>query len=302
MKLNNATALAAYSCPPACVSAYPKLLLTGSTTTASLGDGPISGWGTYIAPYLNVSVINMANARTSTRSTYNDGTWTKLLSLTQPGDFVVIELGQDDEGNPRQNGSSQAALYTLPGIGDETITVTTNAPAAKGITFAPKGNSSTQGTGSARVSKTEVVHTFGWYLKSMIVDVRYKQGIPILSGQIPRNWRAAGTPLPGAITNETKALIQTSYKFRDYAQQVAKDMLADFVDHTAYSLKALQDLGPVESNKLYAKVNNQNTVLTTKKGAKLFAETFVQAVRCGGSEFADYLNEDGQAVDNVVCE
>jgi hypothetical protein len=35
--------------------------------------------------------------------------------------------------------------------------------------------------------------------------------------------------------------------------------------------------------------------------ALAFAETFVQAVRCSGSELGGYLSADGLAVENIIC-
>jgi rhamnogalacturonan acetylesterase len=231
MKVLNLTAVAA--CPPVCVAGYPKLLIAGDSTTANYEGGPLQGWGNYINQYVNLSTFNLAKNGRSTRSFRNEGLWANLLSLTAAGDFVVIEMGHNDNGPvtkfPSKNDTG-ASRRVLPGTGDETVLVTL------------------PGT-----NKTEVVHTFGWYLKNMIVDVRDRGGIPIISSLTPRNnWN-----------NATGNLV-TDYKFRDYARTVADELKADFVDHNRYSLREFQDLGLNETKKLFPRDNTH----TSPKGAR----------------------------------
>lgn len=96
------------------------------------------------------------------------------------GDYVLIEMGHNDDVDPTTDTKDRG---TLAGIGENTVTVTTSTGA------------------------TEVVHSFGWYLRKMIVDVKAKGGKPILSGMVNRNYW----------TGET---LQSKWLFADYAQQV----------------------------------------------------------------------------------
>jgi rhamnogalacturonan acetylesterase len=230
MKVSNLTAV--MSCPPICVSAYPKLLIAGDSTTANYEGGPLQGWGYYINQYLNVSVFNLAKNGRSTRSFRNEGLWQSLLSLSSPGDFVVIEMGHNDNGpvpTVVDKNDTTASRRVLPGTGDETVVQTTAS------------------------NRTETVHTFGWYLKNMIVDVRERSAIPIISSMTPRyNW-----------DNATSTMV-ADYKFRDYAKAVAEELKADFVDHNRYSLRELQDLGPVDAKKFFPRDNTH----TNAKGAR----------------------------------
>ena len=178
MKLANVTAVA--SCPPICVSAYPKLLIASDSTTANYDGGPLQGWGRYIGEYVSLSVMNLAKNGRSTRSFRAEGLWNNLLSLTAPGDFVIIEMGHNDDGDPTRTNDTRAIRKTLPGTGGESVPVIVGR------------------------NRTEIVHTFGWYLKQMIIDVRDRSGIPIISSMTPRNnW-----------DNKT-ATLQTNYNFRD---------------------------------------------------------------------------------------
>jgi rhamnogalacturonan acetylesterase len=293
MKLSNGTlvASAALCLLVRTINAYPKLLIAGSTTVASTGDNIATGWAPYIAPYLNISVLNLAVPRSSVRQTYGSPQWLRAVNLVSPGDYVIIEYGQEDEGDPLAKDNATRTLRpTLPGTGEEIVTVTLE-----------------QRTADKTLNSTETVHTFGWYLKNMIIDVRAKNGNPILSSLIPKNWASAPAdlaPLPGtAVFNGTKSTLQTAYPFRDYAEAVAQELKTEFVDHTTYTLKALQDLGPADAVKLYVKGTNSTKagLYTNSKGGRAFAKTFVQALRCSESDLADYLNEDGLAVELVVC-
>jgi rhamnogalacturonan acetylesterase len=89
-------------------------------------------------------------------------------------------MGHNDDGDPTTDTADRA---TLSGIGENTVTVTTS-----------------KGT-------TEVVHSFGWYLRKMIADVRAKGGIPLISGMVNRNYWSGNT-------------LQSAWPFATYAQQV----------------------------------------------------------------------------------
>jgi rhamnogalacturonan acetylesterase len=231
MKISKVAAVAA--CPPLCVEAYPKLLIAGDSTTANYEGGPLQGWGYFINQYVNMSVMNLAKNGRSTRSFRKEGLWTQLLSFTQAGDFVVIEMGHNDNGPVLGANQTRSDRSTLPGTGDETTTITS--------------------MGANKKNTTEVIHTYGWYLKQMILDVREKRAIPIISSMTPQN-----------VWNNATSTLRTEYKFRDYAKTVADELKAEFVDHNRYSMRELQDLGPVEAKKLFPRDNTH----TNAKGAR----------------------------------
>lgn len=69
-----------------------------------------------------------------------------------------------------------------------------------------------------------------------------------------------------------------------------------FIDHTKFSVAALQKLGPIEAKKLFP---NDNTH-TNDAGALINAETFVQAAVCAKNSLAEFLSDKGKAVE-VTC-
>lgn len=224
------------------------------------------GWSGAVAPFLNVSIMNQATPQSSVRNTYNSPAWVRTLALVNKNDFLVLEYGLDDEGDPQEkpkNGSLNLRP-SLPGTGDETVTL------KYGVVDTQKFPNGTlvDIKGTSR-NVTEVVHTFGWYLKNMVIDVREKEAHVIISSRIPKNWNT----IPG-VGNTTTDTLPTDYKYRDYAQKVADELKVDFIDHTYYTLRYLQELGPVESRKLYgyrsvkSKTQVATDLFTSKAGGK----------------------------------
>lgn len=121
-------------------------------------------WGYYIHDYLNLNISNLAKNGRSTRSFINEGLWANLLANTDPGDFVVIEHGHNDDGDPLV---SDRAVFAGISNYSQIVNTTTGA--------------------------TETVYTFGHYLRKMVADVRAKKAIPILSGMVNRNYWNATT-------------------------------------------------------------------------------------------------------------
>lgn len=168
-------------------------------------------------------------------------------------------MGHNDDGDPTTDEDDRA---TLPGIANDTVVV----------------------TNSTGVSET--VHSFGWYLRKMIVDVRAKEAIPLLSGMVNRNYWSGET-------------LQSDWPFTDYADQVAEQTAVEYIDHTAYSVAKFQAMGSVEAKTYFP---NDNTH-TNWAGADINAQTFVQAVKCASptSALEQYLNEDANAVSDPEC-
>jgi rhamnogalacturonan acetylesterase len=92
------------------------------------------------------------------------------------------------------------------------------------------------GTGSATVigplkdGTTETVHTFGWYLREMVKDVRKKNAIPLISGMVPTNsFRGAS--------------FRKDWPMATSAATIAKEENVEYIDHTKYSSERFQGLG-----------------------------------------------------------
>ena len=152
------------SMKPAPATALPTLFLIGDSTVKNgrdNGAGGLWGWGNPIGDCFDkakVHVENSALGGTSSRTFQTSGLWEKVLARLKPGDFVIMQFGHNDGGaldDSRARGS-------LKGNGEET----------KEVTIA---------------GKREVVHTYGWYLRKYIADIKAKGAVPIVCSLIPRN-------------------------------------------------------------------------------------------------------------------
>jgi hypothetical protein len=134
----------------------PTLFIAGDSTAATgpltaRDNNPIRGWAAVLVDYFDTSKVNLVNyaiggARFNSYLAPGRGggpsSWDQLLAAVKPGDFVVIQFGQNSG--------------PLPGIGDDVKEV------------AGRGG----GPG-------QTVHTHGWYLRKMINDVKAKHATPI---------------------------------------------------------------------------------------------------------------------------
>jgi oligogalacturonide lyase len=130
-------------------AAPPTIFIAGDSAAHSFsardGGEPIA----YFFDPAKVKIVNRARAGSSGRTFFAQGFWQSLVDEMKPGDFVLLQFGQDDSG-PLGTGGS------LPGIGEETREV-----------VAPDG-------------KRETVYTYGWYMRRFIADSRSKDATPIV--------------------------------------------------------------------------------------------------------------------------
>jgi rhamnogalacturonan acetylesterase len=176
----------------------------------------IHSFGYYLGEYLNLNFTNLARGGRSTRSFQNQGLWAQLLSYLKPGDFVVIEMGHNDNGTPGTGSDVTKDRAVLPGIGEESIVVA----------------NTTGGTGN------ETVYTFGHYLRGMIKDVRARKAIPVLSGMVPTMSWENGT-------------LRTEWPFTEWAWETAESQQTGWVDHTRYSVERFQALGETAARAMF---------------------------------------------------
>ena len=174
----------------------PVVFITGDSTVKNQDKKEDGQWGWGSQAYSifdadKIVVANCAKAGRSTRSFLNEGRWEKVYNSLQPGDFVIIEFGHND----------QAPVNKKPYRG----TIRESKDTCKVYKM--------EGTG-----KYELVYSFGWYLKKFIDDVREKGATPILVSLTPRNrWKE------GKIERRMK-------KLGKWYRDVAAETGVEFVD------------------------------------------------------------------------
>jgi rhamnogalacturonan acetylesterase len=236
--------------------ALPTLIIAGDST-ASTGDPDHRGWAAVLADFFDKSklnVINRAVGGRSFRTFYGEGKWKQIVDALKPGDFVVIEFGHNDGGGPR----AAKGRGDVPGTGDDTVDVTK-----------PDGS-------------TETVHSFGWYLRTFIRDVKAKGATPIVSTATVRNaW--TGDHVERAMG-----------KVQEWDKQVAAEEKALVIDHTTLAADLYEKLGQAAVAKYF---NPDRTHMTTE-GALVSAQTFIAGLKAvPNMPLLDDLNAKGQAID-----
>ena len=142
--------------------ARPSLFIVGDSTVQNNTTGQL-GWGTAIAHYFDaakIRVVNRALGGRSSRTFQTEGLWDQVLKEIKNGDYLLIQFGHNDVGSL----NTGRARGSLPGVGDDT----------KDVVIAASG-------------RTEVVHTFGWYLRKYVAEARAQGVTPILCSLVPRN-------------------------------------------------------------------------------------------------------------------
>src|SRR5581483_589594 len=80
----------------------PTLYIVGDSTVRNgRGDGANGqwGWGDLIGKYFDpakINVVNWALGGRSSRTFITQGHWDRVVSALKPGDFVMIQFGNDD--------------------------------------------------------------------------------------------------------------------------------------------------------------------------------------------------------------
>ncbi|MCQ2223319.1 MAG: rhamnogalacturonan acetylesterase [Bacteroidaceae bacterium] len=183
----------------------PVLFLVGNSTmrTGTLGNGDNGqwGWGFYAHNYFDerkISVENQALGGTSSRTFYTK-LWPAVKKGIRPGDWVIIELGHNDNG-PFDEGRARASI--------------------KGISATDSLNVTIKETGVK-----ETVYSYGEYMRRYIREIRALGAHPILMSLTPRN--AYEDP---SVSAAGRRVVRVNETFGLWAKQVAEEMNCPFVD------------------------------------------------------------------------
>lgn len=223
----------------------PVLFLVGNSTmrtgTRGNGDNGQWGWGYFMNEYFDpekITVENHALGGTSSRTFYNR-LWPDVLKGIKKGDWVIIELGHNDNG-PYDEGRARASI---PGIGKDSLQVVIKETGAH-----------------------ETVYTYGEYMRRFISDVKAKGAHPILMSLTPRN----------AWEDEDSTIIKRSNKtFGLWAKQVAKKMKVPFIDLNEITARKFEHFGK-EKVKYHFYLDR---IHTSEFGARVNVESAVEGIR-----------------------
>jgi lysophospholipase L1-like esterase len=243
-----------YFPPTPARSTLPTLWIIGDSTVrnGTLGDGSNLnqwGWGAPIVAYFDlekINVVNRAFGGTSSRSFYNGFFWQNLRPQIKKGDFVLLQFGANDNGGAAGKGA-------LRGAGAETESI-------------------------ERAGKTEIVHTFGWYLRQFAKETREQGATPIICSLTPRKaWTGDGHFRRDNATHVA------------WAAEAAKEAGAPFID--LYELIALkyESLGPGKVDSLYVPLPTEG-LHTGWDGAVINAECVIAGLKAlAGNPLAAFL-------------
>lgn len=246
----------------------PRLFVAGDSTAFGYEPNPRNqqGWAAELQPYFDAGklrVVNAARGGRSSRTFITEGLWDQLLAQLRKGDYVIIQFGHNDAGpiNEEPPGSKRPprARGTLPGIGAESLDI------------------DNQVTG-----KHETVHSFGWYVRRMIKDVRAKGATPILLTPTKANsWK--GGRIPCAFE-----------KYRQWTYQLATEEQVAFLDLSRITADRYQGEGPPAVKTQFINGDNLHTNLA---GARANARDVVSGLRALDTlPLRDLLSKDGRNV------
>lgn len=235
----------------------PVLFLVGNSTmrTGTLGNGNSGqwGWGYFMPDHFDhskITVENHALGGMSSRTFYNK-LWADVVKGIRPGDWVIIELGHNDNG-PYDSGRARASI---PGIGNDSLCVTIQETGVR-----------------------ETVYTFGEYMRRMIGDVKSRGGNPILFSLTPRNaWDDA----------DSTVITRVNGTYGLWSSQVAEAEQIPFIDLNDITAVKYERFG---KEKVKSQMFYRDRIHTSEYGARVNAESAAEGIRaCKGLALAQYL-------------
>lgn len=226
----------------------PVIFMIGDSTMANkplTGDNPERGWGQMLPGFLSDDIVvdNHAVNGRSSKSFIDEGRWVAVLEKIQPGDYVFIQFGHNDE-------KPKADRHTDPGSTfDDNLRRFVNETRAKG--------------GKPVLFNSIVRRNFGKpdasadALKAAVNqdDAFY------VNPDAKRDPSGEKEPeLPKGAT-----LIDTHGAYLDSPRNVARELNVPFVDMNLITKDLIEGLGPEASKSLFVWVE-PNTVAAIPKG------------------------------------
>lgn len=221
----------------------PVLFLVGNSTmrNGTLGNGNNGqwGWGYFCHEWFDKSSITVENhalGGTSPRTFYRR-LWPDVLKGVQPGDFVVLELGHNDNG-PIDEGRARSSLK--PALAHDSLLVTIKETGLQ-----------------------EMVYTFGGYIRRFVSEIRAKGATPILLTLTPRN----------AYTDEAQTVIDRKLTtFTPWIKALADELHAPLIDLNDISATKLEKYGTWKADYHFFGDKIHSSAFGARMNAASFAE------------------------------
>ena len=244
--------------------ALPSLVLIGDSTVRNgQGDGANGqwGWGEPLVEFFDTSKINIVNRAVgglSSRTYLTGGHWERALALVKSGDFVIMQFGHNDNNAVNDN---TRARGTLKGVGGETEEID-----------------------NALTKKREVVHTYGWYLRTFVSEARAKGATPIICSLVPRKKWTDGEP---------KRVVRGTDSYASWAEAVARDMDVPFIALNEIVARRYDALGVAKVDGLFGDEHTH----TNRAGAELNAECVIAGMKAlTGSQLSGFFGPRAETV------
>ncbi len=234
----------------------PVLFLVGNSTmrTGTKGNGSSGqwGWGFYLPEHFDstrITVENHALGGMSSRTFYNR-LWKDVLAGIRSGDWVIIELGHNDNG-PYDSGRARASI---PGTGAESLPVVIK-----------------------ETGERDTVYTYGEYMRRYVREVKQRGAHPILFSLTPRNaWDDTDSTV---ITR-----VNTTYGL--WAKEVAEEECIPFVDLNEITARKYERFGKEKVKTMFY----LDRIHTSEFGARVNAESAAEGIAAlEGVALRDYL-------------
>ena len=251
--------------------ANPVLFLVGNSTmrtgTKGNGDNGQWGWGFYEHKYFDeskITVENQALGGTSSRTFYNQ-LWPDVKKGIRPGDYVIIELGHNDNG-PFDSGRCRATIRGISAT--DSLVVTLKEGPNKG--------------------RTETVWSYGEYMRKFVRETRALGAHPILMSLTPRKRqpeapKGAAAPLkavnratasPSGTAEGTRIWepVRVNETFGLWAKQIAEEMNVPFVDLNELSASKYEKMSSWKLNYHFYLDNIHTSKFGAEHNARCAAE------------------------------
>lgn len=247
----------------------PSLILIGDSTVRNgrddgQGKGAAGqwGWGNPLAAWFDparVNIVNRAVGGLSSRTYITSGHWERTLAFVKRGDIVVMQFGHNDAG--AFNDTSRAR-GTIRGVGDETEEID-----------------------NLLTHKHEVVHSYGWYLRNYVADIRAKGATPVICSPIPhKQWDAQGHAKRDRDT------------YGGWAAAVARAEGVGFIDLNEGVARRYDALGMEAVVQLFPHTTPDERTHTNWAGAVLNAQVVVDGLKAlGDPRIAAWLKPQAPA-------